>query len=407
MLILEGFGLMVLAIIVAMVFAYVSPTQQFASASRNTSLESGTSELSPFLSVYRSDATFPGFTLYPQEGTAEVQLLNMKGQIVHKWNVDAERARLLPNGNLLVIHGSKWGRTKKKWKNLRDTVIEYDWDGKEVWRHTTSEALHHDTWRLENGNTLLLKKTSLSPALQGQIRDSARKAQKIRSDSVLEVDKSGKIVWRWDAHEHLDINECGKRGCGYLSGRAGASDKGGDWTHINTAVLIPENRWFKNGDERFRPGNLMVLPRNWWTALVIDRASGEIVWKYEGDYKGGLGGGHEAHMIPEDLPGAGNILIFDNGASVHPDQSFILEIQPLTKEVVWVYEAPGFYSATRGSAQRLPNGNTLISEDVTGRTFEVTPDKTIAWSYKGPKPTNRSRRYPVNAAPQLSGLPLD
>lgn len=36
------------------------------------------------------------------------------------------------------------------------------------------------------------------------------------------------------------------------------------------------------------------------------------------------------------------------------------------------------------NAQRLPNGNTLITEGMNGRIFQVTPEKMVAWKYVSP-----------------------
>jgi hypothetical protein len=54
---------------------------------------------------------------------------------------------------------------------------------------------------------------------------------------------------------------------------------------------------------------------------------------------------------------------------------------------VWKYEArPGwdFFSYFISGAQRLPNGNTLICEGMTGRLFEVTREGEIVWQYVNP-----------------------
>jgi hypothetical protein len=37
-----------------------------------------------------------------------------------------------------------------------------------------------------------------------------------------------------------------------------------------------------------------------------------------------------------------------------------------------------------GNAQRLPNGNTLITESAFGRFFEVTREGEIVWEYVNP-----------------------
>ena len=43
------------------------------------------------------------------------------------------------------------------------------------------------------------------------------------------------------------------------------------------------------------------------------------------------------------------------------------------------------YSATCGTAQRLANGNTLITESDSGRAFEVTREGEIVWEFWNPE----------------------
>lgn len=354
---------------------------------------------------HQPESTYEGFTLLPVEGNATVHLIDMRGEIVNTWNVDATRARLLPNGHLLVIHGTKWGTGKKEWDKLREHVTEYDWDGNVVWDYEAADVAHHDVHRLENGNTLFLQRVMVPDEYKHLVLDQTRRAQPIRSDAVLEVTPQGEIAWRWDAHAHLDLNSCGDKGCVEKTKGRDALKKMRDWTHMNTSSVIPENQWYRAGHKEFKPGNIIVLPRNWWTVMIIDRDSGDVVWRYNGDYRGGISGGHEAHIIPEGLPGAGNMLIFDNGRKVHPGESIILEINPVTRKIVWVYEnGEEFYSVARGSVQRLPNGNTLISECRRGHCFEVTPEKEIVWSYKVGPQINRCARYSASYAPQLEAL---
>jgi hypothetical protein len=85
-------------------------------------------------------------------------------------------------------------------------------------------------------------------------------------------------------------------------------------------------------------------------------------------------------MLPD-----GHILLFDNG--VERKYSRILEIDPYAGSIVWEYHADppeDFYSFTRGSAQRLPNGNTLICESDNGRAFEVTRTGEMVWEWFNP-----------------------
>ncbi len=107
----------------------------------------------------------------------------------------------------------------------------------------------------------------------------------------------------------------------------------------------------------------------------------------------------------------GRILIFDNGP--HRGYSRLLEMDPLSGKITWEYKsAPPerFFTEWRGFAQRLPNGNTLITESDTGRVFEITPDKKIVWEFYcaeiDPKDQERSAIYRMTSLWDLNLYPF-
>ena len=77
-----------------------------------------------------------------------------------------------------------------------------------------------------------------------------------------------------------------------------------------------------------------------------------------------------------------------------------------------------FFSSYISSADRMPNGNTLICEGSGGRIFEVTSNKQVVWEYVNPfsfpdarfgaltNATFRSHRYGPDH-PALVGRDLD
>jgi hypothetical protein len=89
--------------------------------------------------------------------------------------------------------------------------------------------------------------------------------------------------------------------------------------------------------------------------------------------------------------------------------SRVLEINPVTLELVWSYAAPRFYGSNISGAQRLPNGDTLVTEGPSGRLFEVTKESQIVWEYiypqfSGAQSSNsvyRSYRLPYDWIPQI------
>lgn len=349
-----------------------------------------------FNKIY-NDLSLEGFTLVPESGSEKVLLVNNLGKIVHSWNFDAQRARLLPNCHLLVLHGSKNGIKKNKWKKLNNRVREYDFFGNLVWEYIAKNNAHHDVQRLSNGNTLFIERKIVDPLIVAKSKNYARSKAKVRSDKIVEVNKEKEIVWSWTYENHFSIDYCGKDKCRIPSKTLIERGKSLDWTHTNTAFSLPENKWYANGDKRFKAGNILVLPRNWSEVLLIDKETKKVVWSYQGDYKGGLSGGHEANMISPGLTGAGNILVFDNGRETRNGASYLLEINPITKKLDWALDAgSNLYSNAAGSIQRLSNGNTLISEDVKGRIFEITKNNIIAWIFQSKYRTARARRYPIN-----------
>jgi hypothetical protein len=90
----------------------------------------------------------------------------------------------------------------------------------------------------------------------------------------------------------------------------------------------------------------------------------------------------------------GNMLLFDNNHA--PCQSEVVEFEPFSQHVFWSYTGTTdkpFHTALCSSSERLPNGNTLISESLNGRAFEVTPDKTIVWEFYNPHRAGDNKEF--------------
>jgi hypothetical protein len=266
---------------------------------------------------------------------------------------------------------------------------------------------------------------------------------------MVEVDWGGQVVWSWQPHEHVDELGFDAEARAVLRSNPSMRPIGdgvGDWLHVNSLSLLGPNRFYDAGDERFHPENLMWSSREANIIAITDKRTGRVVWRLGPRYDhteaerrlDWIIGQHHPHLIPRGLPGEGNLLVFDNGGwagygtprpgasngtqTMQRDYSRVLEVDPVTLEVVWRYtpreagflipmDAARFYSPFISSAQRLPNGNTLIVEGSDGRIFEVTADHHIVWEYVSPysradvpAPMNtvyRAYRYPYDWVPQL------
>ena len=73
---------------------------------------------------------------------------------------------------------------------------------------------------------------------------------------------------------------------------------------------------------RFAPNNVIISSRE-ASLLAIVARDGSIVWRLGPDFTASKElrairqtiGQHHAHFIPKGLPGAGNLMVFDNGGA--------------------------------------------------------------------------------------------
>jgi len=319
---------------------------------------------------YDSDKAYNGYTLFAPLSGKDIWLIDMKGQIVHRWPLPGFPgcyAQLLDNGNLL--YGFQTDPNEKKKAGLPETsgqggmLREITWDGNIVWEYKDI-WMHHDFYRMKNGNTLVTRYVEVPFEIMINIKGGVPGTEdngKMWGDQIDEISPEGKVVWSWKAHEHLDP----------VKDAIGPLDWRKEWTHSN-ALFELEN------------GDILTSFRNIDLVCIIDKKTGDIKWRY-GQKPGTVAHQHNPHILPN-----GNMMIFDNGmnrAIMEVSYSRAIELDMETKEVKWEYKSPvitDFYSAACGSAQRLANGNTLICDTLKGRFFEVTKEGEMVWEYTSP-----------------------
>ena len=389
------------------------------------------------VTIYDPSRAFNSFVSFSAPD-GNTHLIDMNGNEVHRWphvglpgNVIDPRLIGGKRGHVLLQLSSLPGNPGGIFDNK--TVGELDWDGKTVWEWGTeapggAALQNHDWARLANGNTLLLCTISRAvPGLGPQI---------IGDQAIYEVAPDGKMVWHWIAGDHLKEFGIPPEGLRYLRERVKRNGREiWGYLEINDMQVVGPNRWFDSGDLRFDPENIIIDSRKGNFIVIIDRKTGKIVWRLGPVFPGSefapdqrilnqklprpvdqLSGQHNAHLIPKGLPGAGNLLVFDDqgGAGFPPAAlgiyagSRVLEIDPVKKEIVWQYTGENsgrpvwsFFSSFVSSAQRLPNGNTLIDEGMTGRFFQITQTGGIVWEYVTPyrSQTGWSLIYRAQAVP--------
>ncbi len=337
-------------------------------------------------------APFRGsLTLVPVNIASQVLLLDANNKVIHHWNVDSPRAYLMENGDLLALHGTHSKRDRKEFKNLLNKVSRYDWSGKEIWSYQHPEKLHHD-FAVANDGIYLLGHKYQDGVLENHKIEGVPIGYRLRADLVIKIDFKGHLLWEWSPDpDLLALVGCKNRDCKKNIKR---NQRVLDWAHFNSIKIIPPNKYFDQGHKAFRPGNLLIMARNWHQMFILDSEKRQIVWEFPSEDDPAINGGHEASIIPAGRPGEGDILFFENGwDDPGKGKSAVKVINPLTREIYWKYEVDGFYSEYQGSAQRLSNGNTFISSDYQRTCFEIDPQDKIVWSYKADNHIYRCRRY--------------
>ncbi len=381
--------------------------------------------------------TWQGYTLLAPKQYTATYLINNDGRLIHRWSRSTfppgQSVYLLPNGNLLRscmipgqlgTGGGEGGR-----------IEEYDWNDSLVWQFTYSTPnyqSHHDIRPLANGNILLLavEKKTVSQLLEAGF-DPSKFQPEITArgfmlpDYVIEVQPirpvGGTIVWEWHVWDHLiqDFDST-KPNHGIVRDHPELIDADGDgrqlpvfWNHMNS---VNYNAGFDQIILSVRGNSeVWVLDHSTTTAQAAGHAGGrygkggDLLYRWGNPvcYKLGNAGNqklfqqHDAQWIDSTFPGAGNILVFNNGLG--RNYSSVDEFAPPVDSLgnylrtsgtafgppglTWTYTATptsAMYSWAISGAQRFPNGNTLICDGIHGVFLEVTSSGETVWNYVNP-----------------------
>jgi outer membrane protein assembly factor BamB len=285
-------------------------------------MERGTVDPDLAVDVYQSDKVWDGTTILADNHIKQRRRIievNMLGEIIWEYVVPGTNwveAELLPSNNILYLQSGH-------------AVYEIDRNGKIVWSYLTSK-IDHDADRLPNGNTIFVF----------GMRDQKSDAQ------VTEVNPKGLIVWRWYAKDYFDKSP-------YSS-----IDVENSWTHCNAVT-------------RLTNGNTLISLRNFDLVVEVD-PKGEVTRT--------IGEGIFDDQHDPEILANGNLLVANHNLRLpqyvgKPQRA--LEFDPETGKIVWEFLIPDKHNWPVRDANRLPNGNTLITG--TTEIVEVTPEGVIVW----------------------------
>lgn len=343
------------------------------------------------ITQFNTKKAYRGLNLYNSAHAPSAFLMDMNGKQLHRWHFkfkdafpDAEdidiwynqkhwryfwrRAHLFTNGDLLAIYEG-------------NGIIKIDKHSNLIWAikggfHHDFEVVDDKIYALDRRLVTLPRINQKDPILEGLITILNADGEIIENISILEL------------FEHSEFAHL-------MEGMPPA----GDIFHTNTLEILDGK--FAHKSSIFKKGNALLSMRMLDTIAIADLEEDKIVWaKKPGIWKTQ----HQPVMLDN-----GNMLVFNNlfideradkakyerliqtngyklvRQKIYKDnKSNVMEFDPLTMEIIWEYreeEKNKFFSLASGSNQRLPNGNTLITESDQGRAFEVTPEGEIVWEY--------------------------
>jgi hypothetical protein len=364
-----------------------------------------------------------GHRVYSPTGQTNTFLVDDQGDTVHTWpssNNPGNTVYVEDDGILLRtvrtgVSGPGGGTGGGIERLALDGTLRWSFD-----YDTGGNIHHHDVESLPNGNVLLIAWETMT---QAEAIAAGRNPALVTSasffpDHIIEVTQTGlttgSIVWEWHIWDHLIQDfDMTKANFGDVGAHSELVDinfpatNTSDWNHVNSLDYDTENDWIvisANFQDEF-----WIVDHSTTTAEAAGHIGGDhgkggdllYRWGNPQSYRAGTGADkklfrqHGVKFIGPGLSGAGNILLYNNQIS---PTSRVEEIElPLDAmgnfifggvfgpaAPVWTYQDAAMSSAIMSSAERLPNGNTLICSSLQGRIFEITTTGTNVWEIATP-----------------------
>jgi hypothetical protein len=391
-----------------------------------------------------------GETLVSPMSIHNTYLVDLDLNVVKTWHcsdVPAFVAYLLDDGSIVrpcrdpggdFMGGGAGGRIQR-----------YDADDQLIWDYyfsTPDYQQHHDVEPMPNGNLLVI-------AWERKSREEAIEAgrQNVWGEMwptmIAEIEPvgatGGNIVWEWHAWDHLIQDaDPSKQNYGVVGDHPELIDINlggvatGDWIHANAIDYNPQLDQIVISSHFLH--EIYVIDHSTTTAEAAGHSGGnagmggDILYRWGRPENYRAGGErviyvvHGVNWVEEGYPGAGNILLFNNGdrPGFSNDYSSVEEITPPLdgytyyrepgapfgpQEPTWIYVEPAsFYANHLSGAYRLANGNTLITEGTSGHIFEVTAAGDVVWDYDISTQLARAPRFNMEttAAPPAGSAPV-
>lgn len=340
-------------------------------------------ELARGVVLYDRERAWRGVNLYSSETEPGALLLDMNGEVLLYLEDRRDEAR--PWKLVQAARGDRFVALAND-----GTILMVDEHSKVLWERR--RTFHHD-FTFTDDDVLYAIDRRLR-----RVPELAR-LKPVRDDHLMAIAADGQTLLDLSSVDLL-LSEPELQAVARRQSRP-VFDWEVDVFHTNTITPIPRDV-VRDGAVLFERGDLLICWRNLNTVAVVDpggsgeRASLRWFWG-----NGELEWPHHPTLLDD-----GNLLLFDNGT--FRGWSRVVEIDPVSREIVWEYHAEpreSFFSSSRGSAQRLPNGDTLITDSMSGHVFEVTSDGETVWEFYDPRTRSRLGRTQRATIYRMTRLP--
>jgi len=395
--------------------------------------------------IYCNSNTNLGYTLFSPISSTTTYLIDQHGREIHNWD---SVGGFKPGLSAYILNDGDLLRTGNLGNNqpgdfsaggASGHIERISWDGQLEWSWSYSSRdyrSHHDIEPMPNGNILVIAWEEMDEqevAQAGRNTESDNSDKAVTSatlwpDMILEIKPIGsqdvEIIWEWHAWDHLIQDfDSSKDNYGIVgqhpelldvnfNDATGGASGGRDWMHCNGI------------DYNLELDQIALSCKNMNEIYIIDHSTttleasghsggnsgmgGDILYRWGNPeaYRAGtntdqkLFGQHDVQWIESDRPHAGELIIFNNGNGRDTLYSSVDIIAPPENNgnylknssepygpvnTSWSWDiGTDMYAPSISGAERLPNGNTLITYGTQGTFIEVDIQGEIVWKYISP-----------------------
>lgn len=371
-----------------------------------------------------------GLTLYSNMGSTLGYLIDTNSTVVKTWTFTGGTGystHMMPGGTIFrsvsnpgnaLTGGGMTGRIQK-----------VDYNGAVLWDYTYSSSsycLHHDHCPLPNGNVLVISydvKTAADATAAG-----CGTAMVIWSEKIMELQPVGTnsavVVWEWKLWDHL-VQNTNASAANYKASIADNPQLMNinykttkDWIHMNGIDYNPVldqvalsshnmNEWY-------------IIDHSTTTAEAASHSGGragkggDFLYRWGNPVAYGAGGSavlnvaHDAHWVPENCLGAGDLAGVNNRGVTSPSSKTTADqiVVPRSGFNYTLTQGSAFtpssysarhvstgYTSNMGCTEQFPNGNQMVCLATAGTIYEINAAGTVLWTKTTSGITPQAHRY--------------